>query len=374
MSKYDLKIFTTCDCNQNCSYCFERDVNNINSRLNNHLINSIVGYVENNYNEIDNIALMGGESYVHINDLTMLVAKLKDLLIAHDIGLIIYTNGTIFNKEIESFYKLLSDINCMIWITDHNFEIGNNINTINQHIKYLDNHNISYSIKLIVDKYILNNFKLVRDYYIRNGSKLDKIDLFLAYYDKVYPIENNDFNQVFNYINDNIFDSDILEKMEDLFRTRRILEFGNKHLDLCGAGVTELTFSNNGLVYGCEHMFTATDYDPVKIEDMGKDIIESRSKHSQLNYLNNRYTIFPKKCYNCEVSCSCSQCRYNHSTNVDVYSDKPDGICNFTKLYHEWNLQISEMILKKLIKNSEELNKKLLTELIILQTEVINNE
>lgn len=363
---YDLKIVTSGKCNFKCSYCYERDVRDrIPDYMSEETTSSIINLIINDITNIKSISFLGGETYFSIDDILRIITPVKDYLYQNDIGVYLFTNGSIFNEEIEDFYKKISQVKSpIVYITDHKLSLNQlSDNVLFQHIKFLKCNNIEYRLKLVINKYKFLNFDQVVDYYNTNIN--ESIEMVLGYYDKFNEVTNVVMNKFVNYIDNNMYrmSNKLLKEIMNLFRCRSMID-ENVEITKCGAGVTELAITSDGRVHGCENIITANDSDVVHVKNVAS--LESlQSNHSDFKMFKRQYLNTDKKCETCPFTSTCTQCRYNFTTNENIYSDKPQEICNFTKLIYVYGVNINLMIVKRLISrnisNIDEYNKHIMS-------------
>lgn len=350
--KYDLKIITSGDCNFNCSYCYERDDRDvIPKRITSNTIEGIQKLIMNDINIISSISFMGGETFLSIRDIIKILFPIRKILKECDVEISLFTNGSIFNQYIKRFYKIMSKIKSpTVYITDHLLRL--NIiddGALSQHIKFLKDESIDYKLKVIIDRHRLLNFDQTLNYLITNHD--ENVELVLAYYDKFNKVDECSLNKFISYISDNmnLIPVDILKKILRLFKCDRIIDPDFKLSQIrCGAGVTELAVSGDGRIHGCENVVGASDSEYINVNDV--------SSITQLSNIYRDFQMFKSKYYNQNETCLkclfkplCAQCRYNFTTNKDIYTDKPEEICNFTKLIYLYSLRLGLIISKYII-------------------------
>lgn len=112
MTKYDLKIVPTVQCNQRCKYCWEKEYlgGEIEESLDQN-IDDIMRLIEIDIDRIKIILLIGGETYLSLEFVTEVLVRLSKILKPeHDIIVKLETNGAIFNEKVIDMYKVLKNV------------------------------------------------------------------------------------------------------------------------------------------------------------------------------------------------------------------------------------------------------------------------
>ena len=374
--KYDLKIFITNKCNQKCAYCFERDtMHKLNTRINKETINDICRFVRSDINMINSLNFLGGETFLNIDDIDEILTKLYDLLVSTNIEVCFFTNGMIFNDKVVSIYKKFSKLNLFVYISDHNMNLSNESSTTCKHLQFLIDNNINYELRLIFDSVKLSHPDKLNEYFTNTRNKSFNVNLFPAYFDKYNIIDDKMMESFKSWCADNISNIDtylIRSLLSDVFKIERIIDSPKLHktCDHCGAGVVELAITTNGTVLGCEAFMDADDLEVINVSEVNS-IAEIRSKSPQMQYLLKRFNDEPEKCNNCRYRVVCTNCRYNFTMNTNVYSEKPNEICNFMKLMYHTAIDIASLFFVELHKRSYKEHIDLLDEIKLLHNEVI---
>lgn len=350
--KYDLKVITSSDCNFNCSYCYERDDRDVMpKRITSDTINGIQKLILNDINIISSISFMGGETFLNTRDIIRILFPLRKIIKEYEIEISLFTNGSIFNQYIKRFYRIITKIKSpTVYITDHSLKLNKIDNgSLLQHIKFLKDKSIDYRLKVIIDKHRLLNFDQIVYYLIANHD--ENVELVLAYYDKFNEVDEHTLNKFISYIDENIdlIPVDILRKILKLFRCDRIVDSDfNASQIRCGAGVTELAVTGDGKVHGCENVVSARDSEYININDI-KSITQLSVIYRDFQMFESKYYNQNEKCLKCLFNSVCAQCRYNFTTNKDIYTDKPENICKFTKLLYLSSIRLGLIISKYII-------------------------
>lgn len=350
--KYDLKVITSSECNFNCSYCYERDDRDVMpKKITTDTIYGIQKLILNDINVIRSISFMGGETFLNIRDVIKILFSLRKIIKEYDIEISLFTNGSIFNQYIKRFYRIMTKIKSpTVYITDHSLRLNKvNNGSLLQHIKFLKDKSIDYKLKVIIDKHRLLNFDQIVDYLITNHD--ENVELVLAYYDKFNEVDEWALDKFINYIDENInlIPVDILRKILKLFKCDRIVDSDfNVSQIKCGAGVTELAVSGDGKVHGCENVISAHDSECININDISS-IAQLRAIYKDFQMFESKYYNQNEKCLKCLFNSVCAQCRYNFTTNKDIYTDKPESICKFTKLLYLSSIRLGLIISKYII-------------------------
>lgn len=350
--KYDLKIITSSECNFNCSYCYERDDRYIMpKRITSDTVNGIQKLISNDINVISSISFMGGETFLNIRDIIKIIFPIRKLIKEHDIEISLFTNGSIFNQYVKRFYRIIYKIKSpTVYITDHSLRLNKTDNgTLSQHIEFLKDESIDYKLKVIIDRHRLLNFDKIIGYLIANHD--ENVELVLAYYDKFNEVDEYTLNMFIDYIDKNIdlIPVDILKKVLRLFRCDRIVD---SNFDIsqmkCGAGITELAISGDGKVHGCENVISACDSEYINVNDI-RSITQLNTIYKDFQMFEFKYYNQNENCLKCLFSSVCTQCRYNFTTNKDIYTDKPESICKFTRLLYLSSVKLGLIISKYII-------------------------
>lgn len=351
--KYDLKIITSGECNFNCSYCYERDDRDaIPKRITLNAIEGIQKLIMNDINIINSISFMGGETFLSIRDIIKILFPIRKILKECDVEISLFTNGSIFNQYVKRFYKIMSKIKSpTVYITDHLLRL--NIiddGALSQHIKFLKDESIDYKLKVIINRHRLLNFDQTLNYLITNYD--ENVELVLAYYDNFNKVDECVLDKFINYISDNmdLIPVDILKKILRLFRCDRIIDPDFRLSQIkCGAGVTELAVSGDGRIHGCENVVGASDSECINVNDISS-ITQLSNIYKDFQMFKSKYYNQSETCLKCSFKPLCTQCRYNFTTNKDIYTDKPEEICNFTKLIYLHSLRLGLIISKYIIR------------------------
>lgn len=351
--KYDLKVITSSECNFNCSYCYERDDKDaMPKRITSDTIDGIQKLISNDINIISSISFMGGETFLNIRDIIKILFPLRKIIKEHEIEVSLFTNGSIFNQYVKRFYRIMTKIKSpVVYITDHSLRLNkiDNNGSLLQHIKFLKDKSIDYKLKVIIDKHRLLNFDQIVDYLLTNHD--ENVELVLAYYDKFNEVDEYTLNKFISYIDENIdlIPVDTLRKILRLFRCDRIVDsnFDTSQIR-CGAGVIELAVTGDGKVHGCENVISAHDSEYININDI-KSITQLSENYRDFQMFKSKYYNQNEKCLKCLFNSVCTQCRYNFTTNKDIYTDKPENICKFTKLLYLSSVRLGLIISKYII-------------------------
>lgn len=346
--KYELKIITSGKCNLGCCYCYERSIRElIPSEIAPTTIDGLKRMILNDSNNIQSISFMGGETLLSISDIITVLSHVKSVIIEENIDIYLFTNGTIFNNKIIEFYKFINDIKTVhVILTDHNLSLRmTNDNIMFKHIKFLKDNYINFKLKVLVDRERIVHPQSITEYFTLNH--LD-IDLVLAYYDKFNPITQGDFDKFILYLKSNLHNIPykLLKGLLYLFKCYRIIN--NEPLNQCGSGVVELAVTGDGRIHGCENILYAADADISNIRSISS-INELYQTSNTFQLLKSKYDSRDDKCINCIYSSVCTQCRYNHTTNLTINSDKSIEICSFSELIFYNSIQIGLIISRYLI-------------------------
>lgn len=350
--KYDLKVITSSECNFNCSYCYERDDRDtMPKRITIDTINGIQKLISNDINIISSISFMGGETFLNVRNIIKILFPLRKIIKEHGIEVSLFTNGSIFNQYTKRFYRIMTKIKSpTVYITDHSLRLNKVDNgALLQHIKFLKDKSIDYKLKVIIDKHRLLNFDQIVNYLITNHD--ENVELVLAYYDKFNEVDEWTLNKFISYIDENIdlIPIDILRKILRLFKCDRVVDSdSNVYQIRCGAGVTELAVSGDGKVHGCENVISAHDSEYININDI-RSITQLHAIYKDFQMFESKYYNQNEKCLKCLFSSVCAQCRYNFTTNKDIYTDKPESICKFTKSLYLSSIRLGLIISKYII-------------------------
>lgn len=377
--KYDLKIFITNKCNQKCVYCFERDtMHKLNTHINEETINDICRFVRSDINMINSLNFLGGETFLNIDDIDKILTKLYDLLISTKIEVCFFTNGMIFNDDVMRMYKKFSKLNLFVYISDHNMSLSNKFSISYNHLEFLIDNNIRYELRLLFDSAKLIHPDKLNEYFINIRNESLEVNLFPAYFDKRNIIDSKMMENFKTWCANNISNIDtclIKSLLSDVFKIERIIDPPETHktCDRCGAGVVELAITTDGTILGCEAFMDADDLEIINVSEVNS-IAEVRSKSHQMRYLLKRFNSDPEKCNRCRYRVVCTNCRYNFTTNTNVYSEKSKEVCNFMKLMYYTAIDIASLLLVELHKRSYKDHIDLLDEIKLLHSEVLYYE
>lgn len=377
--KYDLKLFITNVCNQNCKYCFERNtMKTLGSRINEDVIDDIVRFITNDIDNINSINFLGGETYLNLTDIDILLTKLHELLLDKRTNVTFFTNGNVFNIDVENMYKKFSDLHLEVHITDHNLNLNNEKSNLRKHVEFLQAHNIIFEIRTLFDLQKIQNPDRLNRYF--NEIPNTPVNVFLAYYDRNNAITDEIMNKFINWCSNNVasLNINLINELSDsVFKLPRYKDDENSECrsscDHCGAGVCELVITTDGTLMGCEAFMDSTDLERINVKNI-ESLEDLRNKSSQFRYLANRYDKEPDKCYTCRYRIICGNCRYNFTSNTDVYSEKPQEVCDFTKMLYFAGIKIAHIFYKELHRRAYKEHVELLDEIIRLESEVFGNE
>lgn len=376
--RYDLKIFITNVCNQACSYCFERDtMKTLSRRIDESVRKDIVKFIQTDINSMYSINFLGGETFLNIDDMTWILDKLYDLLEETQIEICFFTNGITFNSYVTNFYQRFKKLNLMVHITDHNCILSNSDSILINHFNYLKQNDIRFDIRTLFDLHKIKNIQSLNEYYNYISSFAD-VTLFPAYYDKNNEVTKLDLDNLISWCKNNaqIMNTKLIDELLlHIFRAGRFIDPIGAHdtCDHCGAGVKELVITTNGSLMGCETFMGASDLEELNIKDV-HSIKEARLKSDQFKYLYDRYDKEPQKCSDCRYRILCTNCRYNFSTNSDVYSEKVQAVCDFTAMIYYCGLELLPILYMELHRREYRTRLELLSEIKDLMSEVIEHE
>lgn len=374
--KYDLKLFITNKCNQRCLYCFERDtMHKLNTHINEETIEDICRFIRSDITMINSLNFLGGETFLNIDDIEKILTKLYDLLISSKIEVCFFTNGNIFNDDVTRMYKQFHKLNLLVYISDHTMSLSNKSSVSYKHLQFLIKHSIPYELRLLFDSQKLIHPEKLNEYFTNIHNEPFTVELFPAYFDKFNVIDDKMMKTFKSWCSDNIdhVDTYLMKSLlSDIFKIERIIDSPKfyKTCDHCGAGVLELAIMTDGTVLGCEAFMNADDLETVNISEVSS-IKEIRNKSPQMQYLLNRFNNEPAKCYSCRYRIICTNCRYNFTTNTNVYSEKPEDICSFMKLMYYTAIDMANIFLIELHKRSYKYHINLLDEIKLLHSEVL---
>lgn len=194
------------NCNLNCVMCTPSSCKHKNNGeeliLNDEVLNSI------EFDKIENISICGGETFLYLEKLDNVLSMCSD---KNKIN--IFTNCTIYNKNIEDLFLKYNHLNITLTISidsygikNDNIRIGSNynniVNVLNK-FKDLRNNNFVIKINTTFSKY---NILDINNILIEFNSILDGDIMLYA----------NIVNEKENSINDNINEKDIINIINNI--------------------------------------------------------------------------------------------------------------------------------------------------------------
>lgn len=104
----DCTVWTTKNCNLNCKYCYEHDNKengNMSSYIEDKTLNKIKKTILNSNEDIHLIQFHGGEPLLNFKLIQKFVEEIEKIKGNSTIKYGLTTNGTIWNTEIDEFFK-----------------------------------------------------------------------------------------------------------------------------------------------------------------------------------------------------------------------------------------------------------------------------
>jgi len=328
---FSVTMIITNQCNGSCSFCFEKQENNIKA-MDKDTITKTIEFLFNEIDAIFHFWLFGGEPTLQ-EELTIFIIKEVERLSKQYDNIVIiqlFTNAIIFSESIVN--KLIevnnsSNINSKIQVSydgeNSTRYTDININIVKENIKkYALINQIPIIARSTFDENInkqeiLDTFRFIYLSGIRELSFFTVIEA--KWEEKHIDIFKESYSEISNIL---IKDKKNNFIFTDFLNNNNIIEN-----TACGAGVNFISIDYNGDIYPCSRFL------PFSLNH--DDVFLLGNIHNKVLNLYSKKYIKIEKCIKCEVN-GCAICKaVNFSKNNDFFKvDNIEMYCKLKKLIH----------------------------------------
>ncbi|CEP45498.1 radical SAM domain-containing protein [[Clostridium] sordellii] len=302
-------VWTTKNCNLSCKYCYEhenKETGNMSLYIENKTLDNIKNMIRESDDNIHNIQFHGGEPLLNFNLIKRFVEEIEKIKGNSTVKYTLTTNGTIWNPEIESFFRKYKDsFSGYISIS-----LDGDCKTHNKNRVYKNNEG-SFDKVLKTSKDMKSIFKWLRcrvtvspntveslfdnvKYLIELGFKQISVafDFFsIQWNEKHIDIIDVQYNKILKYWEENSLKVEI-SLVDEVIRPREVL----------GVCSPSKHFYIDGLIYPCTFVVGLKEYSIGNIESgidtkRVEDIIKISSvDNNECKRCNNKKTCSSNRC------------------------------------------------------------------------------
>ncbi|MDN9636577.1 4Fe-4S cluster-binding domain-containing protein [Clostridioides difficile] len=321
-------VWVTKSCNLNCKYCYEhenKETGNMSYDIENKLLNKIKNLIIESKEEVHTIQFHGGEPLLNFKLIKRFVKEIEEIKGNSIIRYGMTTNGTIWNEEIEKFFKDYKNKFCgYISISidgdckthNKNRIYKNNIGSFNKAIK------TAYKMKLIFENLRCrvtvtpNTIEDLSDnikYLIDLGFKQISVafNLFSNQWNESHiSIIEKQYKETLNYWKEHNLQTEI-SIVDEIIKDKKSL----------GTCYPNIHYYIDGLIYPCTFVVGLKDYSIGNISDG----IYRKKVESIINF----GAIDNPKCEDCnnKRACSSNRCKLINKVITGDYYTPPIISC-----------------------------------------------
>ncbi|CAH1059043.1 radical SAM protein [Paenibacillus pseudetheri] len=342
-----LNLFTTNACNLNCTYCYEKNKNNLKMSISigRQVIDFFWGKVKDG---IFNINFHGGEPLIEfslIKDLVQYInEKSRDQEPHFIIDYSLTTNGTLITKEISSFFKE-NKFNIRLSLDGnqeaqdlHRRTHGNQgtFDKVIQGAKLLKEDHIDFAVRMTVTP---DNVHFLVDSVIwlinNNFEKINIVADAFADWDKNFVILTNSFKRIRDIYLEARKEKRIVINLFDGKYSSYMLH--NPPL-FCNAGSGSFAISTSGLIYPCVYV---VDIEEFCIGDLSRGISPLKRKRCIESCLKRE-----DSCGDCTIQgfCHAKKCGFLNYSTTGYLDDPNPFLCKHEKLLYRMISEVFDQL------------------------------